>query len=131
MKLENQVVSLELAKKLKELGFEQKSLFWWEDVWEEKIYKESVEPSIQFFKKKKPKDTVGTYSTGGKWASSWYSAYTVAELGEMFPWYYSSEKHTNDWRCGKVKSDIPFTTEKTEADSRAKMLIYLKEQNLI
>ena len=31
MKLENQVVSLELAKKLKELGFEQKSLFYWDE----------------------------------------------------------------------------------------------------
>ena len=29
MKLENQVCSLELAKKLKELGVKQESLFWW------------------------------------------------------------------------------------------------------
>ena len=29
MQLEKQVVSLELAKKLKELGVKQKSLFWW------------------------------------------------------------------------------------------------------
>ena len=32
MKLENQVVSLELAKKLKELGVKQESLFYWTEL---------------------------------------------------------------------------------------------------
>lgn len=34
MKLESQVVSLELAKKLKELGVKQESLFQWRLIWE-------------------------------------------------------------------------------------------------
>lgn len=35
MNLENQVVSLELAKKLKELGVKQESLYWWVNEYQE------------------------------------------------------------------------------------------------
>ncbi len=31
MRIEEQVISLELAQKLKELGVKQESLFWWDD----------------------------------------------------------------------------------------------------
>ncbi len=33
MKFEEQVCSLQIAKKLKELGVRQESLFWWLEVW--------------------------------------------------------------------------------------------------
>ena len=76
-------------------------------------------------------------------------AYTVAELGEMFPRHYqiysypiaydkklwdctsSHEKlqTTEGWERGQ--SGCPPMFADTEADARAKMLIYLKENKLI
>ena len=70
MKLENQVVSLELAKKLKELGVPQESWFlWWHD------------DACHHF--------VGT-----DWKSHRVvaAAFTVAELGEMLPKDISSDE---------------------------------------
>ena len=61
------------------------------------------------------------------------SAFTVAELGEMLPVYFSSEKHTKEWLAGIVKQGVPneMGAGLTEADARAKMLIYLIENKLI
>jgi len=142
MKSENQVSSLEPSKKLKELGVKQDSLFYWEDIWEEKIHKEPVEPRLEFIKKKKPVNKVDVYSTGGKWASSWYSAFTVAELGEMLPRtvksiggeilslkMYKNSDGYNVCYMGLVEGHREFA--RTEADARAKMLCYLIENNLI
>ena len=70
MKLENQVCSLELAKKLKELGCKQESLWWWAT----KFNKPSSNAPILLFNKK----DITHYKKG-------YAAYTVAELGEMLP----------------------------------------------
>ena len=125
MTLDFQVTSLEISKRLKELGVEQKSLFWWlESVLEmnkghaELWYGGSPFPKI------------------GHW--SVISALTVAELGEMLPagmWY---EKTMEDkrWRCGFIKDLAqPIKTGwqfgDTEADARGKMLIYLLENKII
>ena len=65
MKLENQVVNLKYAKKLKELGFKQDSIwYWWVDTYgtvKKAILKKGIPNN--------PKDG---------W--TFYSAYTVAEL---------------------------------------------------
>jgi len=77
MKLENQVVSLELAKKLKELGFKQESLFWWR-VWNDG---------------RAEADYLGGYTPKELGENKemefegFYSAYTVAELGELIEYY--------------------------------------------
>src|SRR4051812_36893725 len=67
MKLEQQVCSLELAKRLKELGVKQESLYYWNirHIWI--VLKAIGEPYIT----RKPED--------------YASAFTVAELGEMLP----------------------------------------------
>src|ERR1700689_4384174 len=66
MKLESQVCSLELSKRLKELGFKQESLFYWYNTkGDERFY------GIAYTKGSKLKNT--------------FSAFTVAELGEMLP----------------------------------------------
>ncbi len=113
MRLEDQVVSLELAKKLKELGVKQGSLFKWDDLG----HRWSLEYDIRGY--------IGRYS-----------AFTVAELGEMLPnVYYSSKVYSSDrkdmnYECAGHESGDIFTAD-TEANARAKMLIYLTENKLM
>lgn len=113
MKLENQVVSLELAKKLKELGVKQESLFYW---WNNQIY------FYPYLDQTEIGDSI--------------SAFTVAELGILLPTMSDLPKQGHD---GRWRVHGPWTAEKgdllhiadTEADCRAKVLIYLLENNLI
>ena len=65
MKLEDQVVGLELAKKLKELGVKQESYCYWREGNKE-------DPTYRI--------VTMVCAKGGT-----YSAFTVAELGEMLP----------------------------------------------
>lgn len=119
MKLEDQVCSLELSKKLKELGVKQDSIFHWVisedgewqlyDPTEYKGWEEHLEPNEEI------------------------SAFTVAELGKMLP--------VTSWSCSTLVSGKSFCfyldpalnrfIEDTEADARAKMLIYLIENKLV
>ena len=137
MKLKDQVVSLELAKKLKELGVKQTSLFWWgRDA-------DKIKYSVEYVK-------------NPLWYEhSMYSAYTVAELGEMLPFKIFDESLVTNSKTEHILNqlfrtvgnddftDSPYyeiyysSAEKTifgdelEANSRAKMLIYLIENKLI
>lgn len=145
MKIKDQVCSLELAKRLKELGVKQESHFWWH--------------------KDEPEDDYELSDYGG--SSGWrhYSAFTVAELGALLPSHLNIENPKTDpiiggiWKeeailvCGQLKAPLkahycdyhiyrprPYYPQyekycgfnsATEADARAKMLIYLIENNLI
>lgn len=125
MELQKQVCSLELAKKLKELGVKQESLFYW--VKENRlVYKTQT----------------GFYLENGAGFSNdlfneleiynaTFSAFTVAELGEMLPSAMTLTRKTveNSWRYPSLNGDSLY--EKTEADARAKMLIYLIKNNFI
>lgn len=120
MELEKQVVSLDLSKKLKELGVKQESLFWWNRPTKKLAYadKKSILMNV--------------------WAeTAWYSAFTVAELGEMLPKEYISGKAgsvlTLPFYCKEVRQEQvkEIMRADTEADARAKMLIYLLENKLI
>lgn len=130
MKLEDQVVSLELAKRLKELGVKQESVFHWNEY--------DTDDEGGEFKLDYMKFNIPAYET--------YSAFTVAELGEMLP-----SNIGGDWWLDVWKSDdlwyVAYTEEReggghnflsdflasstTEADARAKILVYLIENNLI
>jgi len=133
MPLEYQVPSLELSKRLKELGVKQESLFYWQHhVVNGNDYlrtKELVEKSIYPFE-------------------AYVSAFTVSELGEMLPgniikkngenMWWQSHKTSNGrivvgWKdTGSVNDwERLFMFESTEANARAKMLIYLLENKLI
>ncbi len=123
MKLESQVCSLELARKLKVLGVRQKSAFYW-------IENKRYIP-LEFKT----------------------SAFTVAELGEMLPnekcydYFYSHKFGTvnKKWICGKQEpvecdgleycktqqSSFHFTKSNTEVNARAKLLIYLIENHIV
>jgi len=114
MKLEDQVVSLELAKKLKELGVKQESYLHWVDIHDSWFLGSKAD-----------------YSRTEQ--ERMVSAYTVAELGEMLPQYFSTTKVEPFLWEGSVLEvgNIEEFSGDTEADSRAKMLIYLLENKLI
>lgn len=123
MTLKQQVVSLELAKKLKELGVKQESLFDWVMVgkwWRCQMSRR--DSSVAFF--------------GGE--PEVISAFTVAELGEMLPkFFHVSWQKTNDDGSGMIEIlDIATgkkyhsLDEPSEANARAKMLIHLIENGL-
>lgn len=147
MELKNQVVSLELAKKLKELGVKQESLFYWRLAYcvfggfEGGVFLggggEFGDYRIEYLPKPR-------YTTADvKWnerdlsylCETEVSAFTVAELGEMLPDDYSaSYKLGDDWNiydhAESIDEDAHWESSNTEADARAKMLIYLLENNL-
>ena len=121
MKLQDQLTSLAPSKKLKKLGVKQDSLWYWKFT-------------------KYPKG-------GGEWnlgrigkttplPEHMISAFTAAELGEMLPDYeVDCYKEKGEWRCGtymgKKLSEPENYWDKTEANARAKMLIYLIENKLL
>ena len=125
MKLENQVVSLELSKRLKDLGFEQKSL-WWYEVYDEGGSCEKI--SIL------SKAIEGDYHQK-------YSAYTVAELGEMLPRTFKTENRMYILKIDKFADEFAITyfsdgkaktvQSDNEANARAEMLIWLKENKYL
>ena len=126
MKLEDQVVSLELAKRLKELGVRQHGEFYWCN----------------------PENSKGEL-IGDKWVvyrKDGYtvldddpSAFTVAELGEMLPWTVYTRRTADESKAGRIwncfhnprKDEFFSECDLTEADARAKMLIYLIEKGLV
>ena len=79
MKLESQVCSLELAKRLKELNCKQESLWWWYKN-PRTQYKIGLSHSEYIFELL-PHSLIALAKTSYKR----YSAFTVAELGEMLP----------------------------------------------
>lgn len=116
MKLENQVTSLELSKKLKKLGVKQESLWSW--------YGDKGDLIMSNY----DNEIFNTTTVIP------YSAFTVAELGEMIKnkgWGYPIYvERDNKWH-NVLNSDLPIVVENTEADARAKMLIYLIENKLM
>lgn len=129
MNLSQQVISLELAKRLKELGVKQESHFNWNVETEEgkesgviEIYTEAEWEA--FAEDNLPSD------------SEMYSAFTVAELGELLkPMGRSIESAMPFWNGKKWYSeyfgDEPAIEATTEAGARAAMLIYLIKNKLM
>lgn len=137
MKLEDQVCSLELAKRLKELGVKQESYFQW--------YRESEGWSYNL-------GQVSVFQTSDP--APYFAAFSVAELGEMLPgilihkgelWQTQlwksdfSQEVSYSANCKKSKTEgdpekgwmTETFIEKTEADARAKMIICLIEQGIV
>lgn len=131
--LESQCCSLESAKKLKEIGFSQESLFYWVETISGSFitYKEDFEGLNKY------KDC--------------YSAYTASELGDLLPgfiikdnrrYFQSFRKNVHHEREGmsvKYSHGFSYTAywdrcyedmmyavcENTEVEARAKMLTHL------
>lgn len=115
MTLESQVVSLELAKLLKELGVKQDAYFSWRD------------------DKKDGWTLVWPWNKGREY----FSAFTVAELGEMLPENLnitSMRFPNNRWQTIIDLDEDSYKSHSegdNEVDARAKMLIHLLENKLI
>ena len=135
MTLENQVVSLEIAKKLKELGVKQLSIFWWQH-----------EP----FSSQGEQNWKLVFGNQYKDFEHHVFAFTVAELGEMLPttlkeryflhiapphtvgvWVLWYEDEDYEKMFLNKKEGEWHVNDKSEADARGKMLIYLLENKLI
>lgn len=126
MKLEQQVTSLEISKRLKELGVKQESLFWWikgkiewgyEGDWEVSESKDwfihDAKPNSFDFKSKKgdeyekmsDEEFVLWNERDRKFreeqADHVCSAFTVAELGEMLPEIIQSDGMQFDLEISK------------------------------
>lgn len=153
MKLKQQVTSLIPSKRLRELGVKQESLFYWRLGYSTS---ESFDKGVSLGKKGIFRDYELTYCPHPRYTTAdvkWnevdlrhlneteVSAFTVAELGEM-DFYKKFECRTffvnaaddKRWMCASntiriVKDAIQYAD--TEADVRAKMLIYLLENKLI
>jgi len=140
MKLEDQVCNLELSKRLKELEVNQESLWYWKFMEKAKLtndYRKSHQNRIV------RKDEIIPNGI-----PSYCSAFTVAELGEMLPYsiktehseyFLRTQKGASTWnlRYCSYSNGKYHTYGKdsnyydTEANARAKMLIYLIENKLI
>ena len=165
MKIENQVSSLKLSKRLKELGVKQESVWAWKVV-------------VEYWGAKPKTKLVNEGGTdnekivNGKelhYSEKYYSAFTVVELGEKLPdyikdignldigknhtdhmsmnkklvkhrtWHISywtwetsfTRKHKDMYLKQIANPKIPLIHAKTEANARAKMLVYLLENGLI
>lgn len=124
MKLEDQLCSLELAKKLKELGVKQDSLFCW-----------GTEFDLEFLPTEIRNENVVV------------AAFTSSELGEMLPdslesntasyctkqLIYQKSKgiHGIGYWKGDHQQAYPSFNDTTEANCRAKMLIWLIENGYV
>jgi hypothetical protein len=134
MNLEQQVCSLDLAKRLKKLGTKQGGNFWWNG--DARLYYRFDKSMVSF-----SEQVVMKKSAFGD-SDEWYTAFTIAELGEILPKWIPERGEliiirTAAWRfyygAPPSQSGIKFTasTDGNEADSRAEFLIYLIENKLI
>jgi len=135
MKLEEMVSNKELSKKLKDLGVPQNSLW----CWVQYIYtKPAHEKHPLYTTEVIPKHDAMFIDM----VQFEISAFTVAELGELLPQYLKSrgfmlttvKNEKNHWWVGYTdhlgKAHCS-EREKTEADARAAMLVYLLENGLV
>jgi hypothetical protein len=134
MKLENQVASLQLSERLKELGAKQESIFY-------HCYEEKIIGGNDLSGHEIRTDLLSVRM------DNLVSAFTASELGEMLPddikdeddekVYFFQDKYNKCHRVGYVceanEACSPFIEVKgeTETNARAKMLIYLIENGLM
>lgn len=126
MPLEHQVTSLEVSQKMKALGFKQESAFFWRNQHRDWDKNHWLHYPVYAFN-----EDTEIFATADD--INGVSAYLSSELGEMLPAGTSTRK---GW--GMDSGYVMFDNEAnkicsadTEADARAKMLIYLAENGLI
>ena len=128
--LEKQVVSLELAKQLKEAGYPQEGLWWW---CEERMREDGKVVGVKIYEG----DVALTRKYNAPELNIWVAP-TVAELGEVLPyWVWSGRGHDGNgkavsFHCKSLMvTSYPTFKRLTEAAARAKMWLYLKKEGLL
>ncbi len=130
MKLEKQLTSLEISRRLQKLGVKQKSIFWW------------YENELLYSPHEMPKFSTGDARTvgGGRVIThpqKTISAFTVSELGEMLGREDASPHLIKAYGHVFCVPDTRFVTVRglqlamQNPDLGGKMLIYLLENGLI
>lgn len=151
MTLQEQVVSLELAKKLKELGVKQESLFYWINRQREheglgEWYYTECEyklVDIEYIRRYLREEYIASDMIEKQKGTRIYSAFTVAELWNILPHcirqdYYlefvkkqpynlvTYRKYQSNYIIGDIQGP-----KDNPAEALGRMLIYLIENNLI
>lgn len=142
--LESQVCSLELSKQLKELGVKQESLFYYQN---QPFNDGTNDIGIcikEIISANNGNSITNTYSMD-EFDEPIYSAFTVAELGELLPKgivvndisYFYTQIPCRDAKWFSIFYRNEFMSLKfnkidpIEADARAKMLVYILENKLM
>jgi|SRR5579872_7035958 len=147
--LENQVCSLELSKRLKELGVKQESLVYWlnvqhcvhmkvkENGWEV----ETDENGNNIIDKIDYRIELGNPFAWNIDKDNCWSAFTVSELSEMLPentniFMLKVKDITPTWfceagECNGETTNWEQTSDVIQANAIAKMIIYLLENKLM
>lgn len=140
MKIENQVCTLEQAKRLKELGVLQYSYFSWCGEEGQRLMDNGRDGmAVQewvFVANTEPVNNMqADHRENVPGAKPFAAAYSVAELGEMLPPEYCSircETHGSiGWESWQRGGLLPLIAFATEAECRATLLIRLIESKLI
>lgn len=141
MKIENQVCSLEQARRLKEMGIDAQGHFCYAHPVKE-VHKGFDGETTEYMEEYKDEPELMELSTALWNGLPYCHAYTVAELGVMLDDFVNHSRRNGNgiWEA-KFKPVIPhaaphriqdamvatFTTHKTEAEARASLLIHLLE----
>lgn len=151
MKIENQVCSIELAKKLKDLGAKQESMYYWTNLEDDEclipVYGVDAMLLVELYNLPRYENTKYLHKNlehGRNLIFSdsniykpkrddFASAFTVAELGEMLKQFGQIERFYNvlgKWVLRNALKNKRFEAD-TEANTRAEMRIYLLENKLL
>lgn len=124
MKIENKVCTIEQAKRLKELGVDQRSEWFW--VYPAK--KGMISTTYGVYHKSVAHDFIDN-NEGNEFDSELSAALDVAELGMLLPDKYATVKFNGIWAAWEVLGTFIFKDiiGITEAECRASILIELIE----
>jgi hypothetical protein len=139
--LEKEVSNLDLSRQLKELGVPQNGYWSWVRSYSDKKFSLIVGEPLGFYRGKVwfGWDKDERVKTPG----IIYSAFTTGELGRLLPSYIKtiagylelrhSKRNEKSWVVEYINRDDECLKQvsETEADARAKMLVYLLKNGLI
>jgi len=122
MWIEREVPSLELCKRLKELGYPQSEGWYWE------VYRSGKKLLVYYSEFR----GISKYHPGTH-PEKIIKAPTVRELGEWLPSDYRLDflKFTNEFQISFIAKNGHICRDTTEANVRAKMLIWLLENGYV